>query len=239
MADVVQLLELCTNTERLDIVCDAGFVTLLSDENNCVASSISAIEKQVLLNSKIKRLDFIGFNPIQRCPCCAGRNWDKHLSPLINCLSIDTLVLQHVLPSVEVFEALAQQPTLKKIVLYRSLITVPNGQQNERKNSISRIPKKLWNQITSISIYEDTEDASTWPSRKYLYDLVAHVGPQLEEFILQFGTKEENEASLLLLNKPIQTTSPIKDPILHELKKNCNQLERIILVNVPEYQPIR
>lgn len=244
MADVVQLLELCSNTERLDIVCDAGFVTLLSGDNNCVASTISAIEKQVLLNSKIKRLDLIGYNPIQRCPCCAGRNWDKHLSPLIQCLALDTLVLQHVLPSTEVFEALAQQENLKKIVLYRSLITIPNSQfvgqkDQQRTNSISRIPRKLWNQITSISIYEDTEDASTWPSRKYIYDLVEHVGSQLKEFTLQFGTKEENEASLLQLDKKVVNNAPITYPILHELKKKCKHLERITLVNVPEYQPIR
>lgn len=239
LADVVQLLELCTNTERLDIVCDAGFVNLLSGEHNCVASSISAIERS-LSAKKIKRLDLIGFNPIQRCPCCAGRHWDKYLAPLIGCLRLDTLVLQHVLPSAQVFQALAQQQNIKKIVLHRSLITIPNSyleKEKGRTNSISRIPESLWHQITSLGIYEDTEDASTWSSRKYLHDLVDHVGPQLQEFTLQFGTKEENETSLTHLIET-QHTTDITDPILIQLQKKCN-LQRITLVNVPEYQPIR
>lgn len=237
----MQLLELCTNTERLDVVCDAGFVNFLSNDHNCITSTISAIEKHV--QSKIKRLDLIGYNPIQRCPCCAGRDWDKYLSPLIQCLKLDTLVLQHVLPSAEVFETLAQQEGLKRIVLHRSLITIPNSsyaqkdqQQQRRTNSISRIPKKLWNQITSLAIYEDTEDASTWFSRKYLHDLLDHVGPQLEEFTLQFGTKEENEASLH--NLEANGNCVMTDPTLLLIQKKCN-LQRITLVNVPEYQPIR
>ncbi|KAI8080342.1 hypothetical protein BDF21DRAFT_418844 [Thamnidium elegans] len=262
LADVIQLLKLCTNTEILEITCDAGFVSLLpqhGNDNNCVVSSLSAIEKQVVSNSKIKRLDLTGFNPVQRCPCCAGKNWDKYLSSFIGCLKLDTLVLQHVLPSKELFEALSEQKELKRIVLYRSLITIPESQtrimndsiqynkrrndeeQKQRKNSISRIPLKLWKQITSLSIYEDIEDASTWPSTRYLYDLVQHVGSQLQEFTLQFGTKEENESSLQLNNLNLPNTILISDPtsVLHELKIKCKEsLQRVSLINVPEYQPI-
>lgn len=251
VADMVQLLKLCTNTERLEIVCDAGFVNLLSqhnNDNNNVVSSLSVIEKQIVLNSKIKRLDLIGFNPIQRCPCCAGKNWDKYLSSFIRCLSLNTLVLQHVLPSKELFDALSEQKELKRIVLYRSLITVPESQikmssknrGGKRMNSISRIPQKLWKQITSLHIYEDIEDASTWPNKRYLYDLVQHVGSQLEELTLQFGTKEQNEISLQLNKIDTVETILIEDPksILHELKAKC-KLQRVSLVNVPEYQPIR
>ncbi|KAI9246342.1 hypothetical protein EDC94DRAFT_637721 [Helicostylum pulchrum] len=194
LADVIQLLKLCKNTERLEIMCDAGFVSLLPQQvhdNNCVVSSLSAIENQIVSNSKIKRLDLTGFNPVQRCPCCAGKNWDKYLSSFIGCLKLDTLVLQHVLPSKELFQVLSEQKELKRIVLYRSLITIPESQtritkRRNNKNSISRIPLKLWKQITSLSIYEDIEDASTWPSTRYLYDLVQHVGSQLQEFTLQF-----------------------------------------------------
>ncbi|KAG2210524.1 hypothetical protein INT47_002466 [Mucor saturninus] len=240
LTDVVQLLELCTNMERLDIICDAGFVNLLSGEHNCVSSSISAIQQQ-LERKGIKRLDLIGFNPIQRCPCCAGRHWDKYLTPLISCLCLDTLVLQHVLPSAQVFQTLALQTNIRKIVLHRSLITIPNTlvDKQGRTNSISRIPASLWHQITSLAIYEDMEDASTWSGRKYLHDLLDHVGPQLQEFTLQFGSKEENEASLSHLASPSSyTTTQITDPILLQLLKKCHLLQ-IKLVNVPEYQPIR
>lgn len=228
-------------------------------------------QEEIWRNSKIKRLNLVGFNPIQRCPCCAGRDWDTHLIPLLRCLSLDTLVLQHVLPSEQVLLSLAEQSNIKRIVLFRSLITIPesqvekdaNGspirykrrasnntltaQPTKRTNSISRIPQKLWHQITSLSIYEDKEDASTWPGRRYLYDLVEHVGPQLEEFTLQFGTKEENEASL---NQSYTAEAFmdsgddlfISDPtsVLHDLKIKCRgSLRRITLVNVPENQPIR
>lgn len=276
LSDVTNLLELCTNTEQLDIICDAGFVSLLpqhSHECNSIASNVSFLEEreEIWRNSKIKRLNLVGFNPIQRCPCCAGRDWDTHLIPLLRCLSLDTLVLQHVLPSEQVLLSLAEQSNIKRIVLFRSLITIPesqvekdaNGspirykrrasnnsltaQPTKRANSISRIPQKLWNQITSLSIYEDKEDASTWPGRRYLNDLVEHVGPQLEEFTLQFGTKEENESSLSQSYTAEASMDSddklfISDPmsVLHDLKLKCRRsLRRITLVNVPESQPIR
>ncbi|GAA5811834.1 hypothetical protein MFLAVUS_005279 [Mucor flavus] len=214
LADVIQLLQLCKNIEILEIMCDAGFVNLLPQhvhDNNSVVSSLSAIENKIVSNSKIKRLDLTGFNPVQRCPCCAGKNWDKYLSSFIGCLKLDTLVLRHVLPSKELFEVLSEQNELKRIVLYRSLITIPQSQtriiddsrnssiqynkrrnNEQHKNSISQIPLKLWKQITSLSIYEDIEDASTWPSTRYLYDLVQHVGSQLQEFTLQFAQNNPN-----------------------------------------------
>lgn len=266
LADVIRLLQLCENIEILEITCDAGFVSLLPQhvhDNNSVVSSLSAIENKIVSNSKIKRLDLTGFNPLQRCPCCAGKNWDKYLSSFIGCLKLDTLVLRHVLPSKELFEVLSEQKELKRIVLYRSLITIPQSQtriiddnstssnssiqynkrrnNEQHKNSISRIPLKLWKQITSLSIYEDIEDASTWPSTRYLYDLVQHVGSQLQEFTLQFGTKEENESSLQSTNLNQPKTILITDPtsILHELKIKCKEsLQRVSLINVPEYQPI-
>lgn len=260
---MTELLQLCTHTEQLDIICDAGFTGLLSQhshDNNSIATTVSILEQQLVNNNRVKRLDLIGFNPIQRCPCCAGRDWDKHLIPLINCLSLDTLILQHVLPSEQVLASLAEQKNLKRIVLYRSLITIPESQvtkdangnfvrsikrrgssngvdgENIRINSISRIPQQLWDQVTSISIYEDVEDASLWPNRRYLYDLVDRVGPQLEEFTLQFGTKEENESSLVCLDKAFENN--LSDPfsILHKLKSKS---VRISLINVPGNPPIR
>lgn len=178
--DMVQLLDICSNTKRLDIICGAEFTTLLptngsnSNNGNNFLSTISVLKRKLQCSNKIKRLDLIGYSPIRRCPCCAGRDWDQYLKPLIHCLSLDTLVLQHVLPSEELFCALADQESLKRIVLYRSLITFTESQflcgfnTNKRKaatlqrmNSITRISGKLWNQITSLVIYEEIEGAVT------------------------------------------------------------------------------
>ncbi|KAI7907540.1 uncharacterized protein BX663DRAFT_481865 [Cokeromyces recurvatus] len=251
LKDMTELFKLCSQIKRLDIICDAEFTSLLSHDNssydhhdlsnNSILSTSKAIQKNLLPQCSIKRLDFVGFNPIQRCPCCAGKMWDKYLFPIISSLlTLDTIVFQSVLPSPQVFEILSKNSNIKTMIFYRSIITVPLQKGNRTSprlnTTIHHIPSRLWNQVTSVEIYEDIEDSVTWQSKRYLKEFVLHVGPQLEKFVLQFETKEENEKSLSsLLNDDI-IMDVIQDPNspLHDLKLKATHLKYLKLVNVPE-----
>ncbi|KAG1107234.1 hypothetical protein G6F42_016443 [Rhizopus arrhizus] len=273
LTELIEMIKFCTGTERLDIICDAGFANLVSCSSNATSTSYDTMAdnsdhnsilnscnvlQQTLIqqhqNNRIKRLDFIGFNPIQRCPCCAGKEWDQYLEPLINCLSsVETLVLKDVLPSVDVFRAL-NSPHLNKIVFYKSMVTIPlfkkvrstSTSTTKFITSASLIPESVWRQIKHIEIYEDIEDVTTWRSRRYLTELV-NVVNELESFVLQFGTKEANERSLSMINtKPNERdTSNDRcgdsilmncDSPLYDLSIKCkNTLKRMTLVNVPDF----
>ncbi|GAN03908.1 hypothetical protein MAM1_0051c03364 [Mucor ambiguus] len=261
--------------ERLDIICDAGFANLVScsssgatstpydtlvdnSKNNSILNACNAL-KQTLIqqrrNNCIKRLDFIGFNPIQRCPCCAGKEWDQYLKPLVSCLSsVETLVLKDVLPSVDVFRALSSS-RLDRIVFYKSMVTIPlfkkvkSASTSSTKfiTSVSLIPENIWRQIKHIEIYEDIDDVTTWRSRRYLAELVNAVH-DLESLVLQFDTKEANERSLLMINNSKMgthdmssnacgnTSMPNCDSPLYDLSMKCKTtLKQMTLVNVPTF----
>lgn len=262
----MELIRLCSHTERLEIICDAGFVNLVSASTT--SSKDTLLDNNILRfckmlqqtltqhrqSDRIKRLDFIGFNPIQRCPCCASKEWDQYLFPLTTCLSsIETLVLQNVLPSENVFQTL-NSPNLTKIVFYKSMVTVPLFKKLKAPSlsststakfttSVNLIPQKLWKQIKHVEIYEDIEDASTWRSNRYLTELVNNVH-NLESFVLQFDTKEANEKCLLPAAQNAQYdmfsmdhSNAITDchSPLYGLKIKCKDtLKRMTLVNVPE-----
>jgi hypothetical protein len=248
---MIELIHLCRNTQRLNIVCDAEFSSLLAPDEE----TLLPYENSILFNSQmiqkainqsalaVKRLDFVGYRPIQRCPCCASKKWDMHLKPLIQSLPyLETLVLQHVLPSVHVFQQLAMNPRLEKIVFYKSIVTVSSDNRANTKpaelvTSINQIPDSIWHNIKSIEIYEDIEDAATWKSERYLNELVSFVSPQLERFVLQFETKMENERCIEqgFFQKDDHTVV-IRDPKspLHALKVKCKDtLKQIALINVP------
>lgn len=278
LAELKEMIQLCTRTERLDIICDAGFANLVScssgatstsydtlvdnSESNSILSACNALQHTLIQqrqNNCIKRLHFIGFNPIQRCPCCAGKEWDQYLKPLVHCLSsVETLVLKDVLPSVDVFRAL-NSPHLNKIVFHKSMVTIPlfkkvrSASTSTTKfiTSVSLIPDTLWRQIKHIEIYEDIEDVTTWRSRRYLTELV-HAVHDLESFVLQFGTKEANERSLMMVNNSsskaeehdmlsssnscVDTSMVNCDSPLYDLTMKCKTtLKRLTLVNVPNF----
>lgn len=237
----MQLLKLCPNIEQLDIVFDASFSSLVSDDSSrrLFSSTIDKLSHCIQYESKcrIKRLELIGHNPLQRCSCCAGKVWDAYLPPLLKSLQfLDTLVLQHVLPSQQVLQALACQTTIKKIVLHKSIITIPRpkeaSEHKQRMTTIGLIPDSLWKQVKSIEIYEDIEESTTWPAEKYLLEITNHI-QDLESFLLQFGTLEENKRMLWPeqdCHFNFRSTSP-----LLKLKTKCGEsLKRISLVNVPE-----
>jgi hypothetical protein len=103
--------------------------------------------------------------------------------------------------------------------------------------SVNCIPPRLWKQIKSIEIFEDIEDATTWKFQRYLNALVEHVGPQLEKFVLQFGTREEIEQcardGVLDARKDKLYIQDAKSP-LHQLKWKCKDtLKQVLLINVP------
>lgn len=266
LSEMMELIKLCTQTERLDIICDAGFTNLLatssshdsivsssgsnSIENNSILNSCKVLQQTLIQqkqNDRIKRLDFIGFNPIQRCPCCAGKEWDQYLFPLMACLSsVETLVLQNVLPSVDLFQTL-NSPHLTKIIFYKSMVTVPLFKKMEASTSatkfittINLIPQKLWKQIKHVEIYEDIEDVTTWRSKRYLTELVKNVH-DLESFVIQFDTKEANLKCLSLMHSTTQVSSVGSDKVtncnspLYDLRLKCkNTLRRMTLINVPD-----
>lgn len=243
--NTIELLRLCNNIQRLEIVFDAGFTSLISHDSqgNRILYTSKVISKVLVeegLALRIKELVLIGYNPIQRCPCCAGKEWDHYLWPILKSLTnLETLILQNVLPSTHVFEEFVN---LKKIVFYKSMVTIPTQRRGDTINSgfltsINQIPKRLWNQIKSIEILEDIEDATTWKYHRYLNELVDHVGPQLENFVLQFGTKEEIEKSskdgICDSRKDKLYIEDVKSP-LHQLKWKCEgSLKQILLINVP------
>ncbi|KAK4519964.1 uncharacterized protein ATC70_010208 [Mucor velutinosus] len=275
LTELKEIINLCTQIERLDIICDAGFANLVScshlsnttsaphdtlidnSENNSILSVCNALQQTLMQQRQsdcIKRLDFIGFNPIQRCPCCAGKEWDQYLKPLVSCLSsVEILVLKDVLPSVDAFRAL-NSPHLKKIVFYKSMVTIPlfkkvrSASTSTTKfiTSVSLIPDTLWRQIEHIEIYEDIEDVTTWRSRRYLTELVNAVH-DLESFVLQFGTKEANERSLVTVNNSILEEHDIPNDQCGDIRVNCDSplydlsmkckttLKRMTLVNVPNF----
>lgn len=263
---MIELIKLCTQTERLDIICDAGFTNLLTTssshdniidssgsngvENNSILHSCKVLQQTLMQqnqNDRIKRLDFIGFNPIQRCPCCAGKEWDQYLLPLMTCLSsVETLVLQNVLPSVDLFQTL-NSPRLTKIVFYKSMVTVPLFKKTKTSTSATKfitsvnlIPQRLWKQIKHVEIYEDIEDVTTWRSKRYLTELVNNVH-DLESFVLQFDTKEGNEKCLSLGHSSSHVSSFGSNKItncnspLYDLRMKCkNTLRQMTLINVPD-----
>ncbi|KAL9553350.1 hypothetical protein MBANPS3_003324 [Mucor bainieri] len=271
LAELKEMIKICTRTERLDIVCDAGFANLVSSatstsydtlvdnsENNSILNACNALQQTLIQqhqNKRIKRLDFIGFNPIQRCPCCAGKEWDQYLKPLVSCLSsVETIVLKDVLPSVDVFRAL-NSPYLNKIVFYKSMVTIPlfkkvrSASTSSTKfiTSVSLIPESIWRQIKHIEIYEDIEDVTTWRSRRYLTELVNAVH-DLESFVLQFGTKDANERSLSMINSSkvgehdmssdlLGDISMVNcDSPLYDLSMKCKAtLKQMTLVNVSSF----
>lgn len=275
LAELKEMINLCTRTERLDIICDAGFANLVScstsssttstsydimvdnSENNSILDACNMLQQTLIQrrqNNCIRRLDFIGFNPIQRCPCCAGKGWDQYLKPLLSCLSsIETLVLKDVLPSVDVFQAL-NSPHLNKIVFYKSMVTIPlfkkvrstSTSTTKFITSVSLIPDTIWRQIKHIEIYEDIEDVTTWRSRRYLTELVNAVH-DLESFVLQFGTKEANERSLSMINSKLEEHDMSSDHCgdismvncdspLYDLSMKCKTtLKRMTLVNVLDF----
>jgi hypothetical protein len=241
---MIDLIHLCTNTERLNIICDAGFTSLVAPDENSILSNSLVIQKAIKQSAlKIKRLDFVGYSPVQRCPCCASKKWDIYLTPLIQSLPyLETLVLQHVLPSAHVFKLLAMNPYLEKIVFYRSVVTVPSDKRRTTKpadfvTSINQIPTSIWHTIKSVEIYEDIQDATIWRSERYLNELVSYVGPQLERFVLQFGTRKDNERCIEQgFSQKDNSDVVISDPKspLHALKVKCKAaLKQISLVNVP------
>ncbi|KAI8355595.1 hypothetical protein EDC96DRAFT_420753, partial [Choanephora cucurbitarum] len=171
-----QLIQLCTQTQQLDIVCDAGHANLIGASSQKKLSNSARV--CTTDSATIRRLDFIGYNPIQRCPCCASKDWDQFLGPLIHVLSLETVVLQHVLPSIRLFEILADtQPQLRKLVFHKSMITRPKKTLTATEESqgfltsISQIPRSLWKQLTCIEIYEDIDDVNSWRSQRYLSEL--------------------------------------------------------------------
>ena len=264
---LTELIQLCTQAQHLEIVCDAGHANLIGVSNQkklsnsarvCNTDSLYSERNRILYASHqirkaitksgaaIRRLDFIGYNPIQRCPCCASKDWDQFLGPLIHVLSLETVVLQHVLPSIRLFEILADtQPRLRKLVFHKSMITRPKKTLTATEESqgfltsISQIPRSLWKQCTCIEIYEDIEDANSWRSQRYLSELAECISPQLTEFVLQFETEEVNQKCLSALSTKeeshfsITKIDDLNSP-LNAIVSKCHMLKRLKLVNVPK-----
>ncbi|KAI9261998.1 hypothetical protein BY458DRAFT_491447 [Sporodiniella umbellata] len=237
----LQLLRLCPSIEQLDIVFDASFLSLVSNEpsRRLFISMIFELQHCILheSQSRIKQLKFVGYNPLQRCPCCAGKVWDVYLLPLLKSLRfLETLVLQHVLPSQLVFDTLANKNSIQKIVLNKSVITIPRSKEDsdhkQRMTTIGLIPDSLWKQVKTVEIYEDIEESTTWPITKYISELTDHV-QSLESFSLQFGSQEDYKSPPWPEQEnhlDFRPTSP-----LLKLKTKCGgSLKRISLVNVPE-----
>ncbi|KAI8640994.1 hypothetical protein BD408DRAFT_433720 [Parasitella parasitica] len=235
LSEMTDLIELCTQIEKLDIVFDADFKKLVSctsiasynaedadsiSMKNCILDSCNFLQQALIQqhgNDRVRRLDFIGIDPTRRCPCCMGAKWDQYLFPLLTCLvKVETLVLHNVVPSVDAFEALGS-PNLTKIVFYKSVVTISaikegTSPRGKSSTSFDRIPPKLWKQIKHIEIYEDIEEATTWQITKYLTKLVNNVH-DLESFVLQFDTKEANEKCLSLTQGSNINSIPVKDTL--------------------------
>ncbi|CEP15590.1 hypothetical protein [Parasitella parasitica] len=232
LSEMKELIKLCTQTEKLDIVFDANFEKLVSctsitfqstevaaitDDKNCLIDSCNFLQQTLIQqgrNCQVKRLDFISIDPNRRCPCCVGAKWDQYLFPLITCLtSVETLVLHSVVPSADVLEAL-NSSNLTKIVFYKSVMMIPDKEEasprGKASTSINRVPPALWRKIKHVEIYEDIEEATTWNFTKYLTELVDNVH-DLESFVLQFDTNEANEKCLSLAQRSSIHNIPI-DP---------------------------
>ncbi|KAI8987848.1 hypothetical protein BDF20DRAFT_805811, partial [Mycotypha africana] len=176
-SELTDLLNLCTNVNRLDIVYDAKFTVLTSTGTR----DKQHLQKQNIADDtqRIKCLNFVGFNPNQRCPCCAGKEWDQYLWPLLGSLtSIETITLRNALPTSQVFQTLCENPMLKKIIFHKTMVTLPLRrkkrkiiQTDDTTYSSSQIPSQLWLQVKSIEIYEDIDDVTIPKSRKYLDEL--------------------------------------------------------------------
>ncbi|KAG0792355.1 hypothetical protein G6F57_004342 [Rhizopus arrhizus] len=244
VSSTIEILKHCPNIEQLDILYDASFSSF---DSHLFSSSVAHLGRYIQCNNTchIKRLDLVGYNPMQRCPCCAGKVWDAYLSPLLRSLHhLQVLVLQYVLPSSQVFEALAHSTQLVKIVFYKSIISLPVRREKQsnyirsRRTTISQVPDALWKRVKSIEIYEDIDECASWHTHRYLLELAGHVGYGLESFVLHFGTKEENERRLGCLETEQKTCHHFNfsqtSPLL-KLKTKCGEsLRRISLVNVPE-----
>ncbi|KAI8887827.1 hypothetical protein K501DRAFT_174405 [Backusella circina FSU 941] len=243
--NTIQLLNTCPDIERLGIIYDTRFASLVS-QGTMLQENIALISKTLEQSrpTKVRQLELVGQNPGLRCPCCSGKNWDHFLRQLLDKLDISELILGHVVPSVEVYRTLSAQKNLSCLVFKRSIMTMSGttskkgGEKKIKETSIGRVPKQLWNQISRIEIYEDIEDSTVWRSR-YLLELINNV-KSLRQLVLHFGTPEENEKMMMSRPSPsiIGTTtisgSSEFELLLSRLIAACkDSLEWILLVNVP------
>ncbi|KAI8887672.1 hypothetical protein K501DRAFT_241721 [Backusella circina FSU 941] len=245
--NIIQLLYTCSNVERLGIMYDTKFVSLVT-QGTALSETIQQLSIFVRLQkeNKIKQLDLIGYNPIQRCPCCSGKEWDHLLIPFIDALSLKRLVLRHVVPTSTICEAFARQESLTRLTLFRSIMTIPSDTKyplpiDQRPTSIERIPSKIWKQIKHLDILENSEDCSIWPLR-YL-DKIAERIETLERFSLVFGTSEENvqclenEGNMFLDNMTmIPENNRFNAALIRLISSSSESLTQMSLVNVPNIE---
>lgn len=136
---------------------------------------------------RIKSLKFTSHPLLYNCPCCAGKGWDHHLIPVIDCLSsLRTLALHSVLPTRSVFEKLVLNSNLTHVVFHRAILPV-----HDKNVLVNNIPKQLWYNAKKIDIYENAGDAHLWTEGEYMNQLGSYANLQLERFTLNFNSAEK------------------------------------------------
>jgi hypothetical protein len=245
--NTIQVLNTCPNIQRLGIMYDTKFASLV-EQGTALLENIQQLSAfaQQQKEKNIKQLDLIGYSPIQRCPCCAGEGWDHLLIPLIDTLTLERLVLRHVVSTSSICEAFARQTSLTRLTLFRSIMTMPSDTKHplpiaQRPTSIDRIPHKVWRQIRHLDILENSEDSSIWPIR-YL-DKIAERIETLDRFSLVFGTSEENmqclenEGNMFLDNMTvIPENNRFGTALIRLFSSSSESLTQMSLVNVPNIE---
>ncbi|CAO3575928.1 unnamed protein product [Absidia cylindrospora] len=176
------LLGACPNLKSMEIVYDSRYTPRIANQrpSRALSGLSTAISDALTLHTTdhhhhhhqypsttsasctfLSHLIFTSREPIQRCPCCAGRGWDHSLLPLLQHLPVTTLELDHVLPSRSVLECLAQSKRIHTLVIRGGVLIQAsrlarygsNNNNNNNNNTPPRLPLELLSQLRTLEIY--------------------------------------------------------------------------------------
>ncbi|CAO3590520.1 unnamed protein product [Absidia cylindrospora] len=268
------ILVTCPNVETLEIVYDCHYIPFIGNRKPCqlldllsksISDALTVHEFQhhgptqsAASTSRSSTCLFLSHlvltsrEPLQRCPCCAGRGWDHALIPLLQQLPVTTLELDHVLPSRPVLECLAQSRRIHTLVI-RGNILVQASRLARYGASIStppRIPLDLFSQLHTLEIYlysnhdgEEEQDSNSGPDAldllamfRQTYDIV-HPIKSLQRLILH-GREPYNLPLFNAPNATIDGSSLVDNDVWKklELLAGRHHLKSFVLENIPGFR---
>lgn len=248
------LLGICPNLKTVEILYDSRYsprTRLVANHQHHrstraldnLASAISAaLTKRHLPPSFLSHLIFTAREPIQRCPCCAGRGWDQTLRPLLQQLPITTLELDHVLPSRSVLECLAQTQRIHTLVIRGNILTQASrlARYGSTVSTPPRIPLELLSQLRTLEIYlhsnndrpdddDNDEELDLLAMFRQTYDII-HPIPSLQRLTLH-GRDKYN---ITLQGPPSTISNEVWRKL--ELLAERHHLHSFVLENIPGFR---
>ncbi|KAI8329224.1 hypothetical protein BC941DRAFT_443377 [Chlamydoabsidia padenii] len=238
------LITSCSNLKMVEILYDSRYTTKPKriHPSTRALNDLSRVLSNALTTTSLSHLIFTAREPIQRCPCCAGRGWDQTLRPLLQQLPITTLELDHVLPSRSVLECLAETRRIDTLIIHGNILTQASrlARYGSSVSTPPRIPLELLSQLRTLEIYlhsnqqqkqhddddEDDDDLDLLAMFRQTYDII-HPIPSLQQLILH-GREKYN----ITLHGPPSNDVWRKLELLAER----HHLQSFILDNIPGFR---